>query len=232
MNKLWLLFFLSFPILADDRIVTVITTLSPHVSKAQATEYAAAMSKYSEQYDVDWRVAAAIFKQESDFKMGEVNETYRDFGMGQINYRNIKVLNLDLARLLTDVDYTIHQTYRILHDLKQRYNHGYTGYKQWFTRYHSFTLEFRKLYWHGTKKTGTDGLAYKLEVIDKVLKKYERSAQNRNAQSSGAQPGRPGSKGVFGQFVRSGAPSPKVPDKKRLYSRVHDLARPREDVWD
>lgn len=138
----------SYAFKSNEReIESVIKHLSPHLTQNEASKYAIIIKKYSEKYDIDWVIPVAIFKQESDFVLNTVNYKTNDIGMGQLNwYWHVKKKRLDLKKLLTDADYAIHETYKILYSLKRRYNTGSTGWRRWFTRYHSFRPSDRKRY--------------------------------------------------------------------------------------
>ena len=82
---------------------------------------------------------------ESTFKTGSTSHT-RDYGLGQINYKTAKHFGIDTKRLLTDYEYAIEQTIRILSKLKGQFDSPHTNWRAWYTRYHSYTPEFRKVY--------------------------------------------------------------------------------------
>lgn len=165
-------------------IARVIMDLSPHVGEKNAVDYAIIIDKYSTEYDLNWKIVVAILKQESDFVHGEIDERYRDFGIGQINWQNVKAMEIDLGLLLTDVDYALRQTFMILANLKKKYDTGSTGYWAWYTRYHSFTPKMRRKYYWGRKKSGHDGLRYKFERIERSLKRVGEQV-NRRARATG-----------------------------------------------
>lgn len=66
-----------------------------------------------------------------------------DFGIGQINYRNIAKLGFDKERLLTDLDYSVDIAALML---KKKYKYyGKTG-PDWWTRYNAYDPDKRKIY--------------------------------------------------------------------------------------
>ena len=132
------------PVIEKTEIIgNVINTIAPHIEKKLSQEYGIIINKYSQQFDIDWKIVVAIFKQESDFDIKAVNFRTRDFGIGQFNYRNIVFFEIDLGKLLTDADYAILQTYKLLYDLKKRHYHKEIG---WYNRYHSGTPALRHKY--------------------------------------------------------------------------------------
>lgn len=54
-----------------------------------------------------------------------------DFGLGQINIRNVKKLKLDINRLLSDVNYNLDESLKILSQFKKSHPLD----KAWFVRY-------------------------------------------------------------------------------------------------
>lgn len=138
---------LANPAHALDEIAFVIRELSPHVTEKQSLVYANSIRRYSIQYNIDWKIAVAIFKRESNFTMGAVETRSRDYGLGQINHRNITHRNINKKKLLTDPDYAIHETYKILDELNRKYNTNAKGWRKWYTRYHSFTPVHRQKYY-------------------------------------------------------------------------------------
>jgi len=129
-----------------------ITLLQPGLNIAYIKKLSAIIDKYSRKFDVDWEIIVAILKVESNFNVKAVNYKSNDFGIGQINIINMKHYGFDLGKQLTDVDYAVHNTCLILYDLKQKYNTKSQGVFQWFTRYHSYTSNYRKIYYEKLKK--------------------------------------------------------------------------------
>jgi len=134
---------------ADHPIFNSIKKLSPDINDKQAKKYATIIEKYSKEYQVDWHIVLAIFRQESNFQLDAVNYASGDYGIGQIHHTNIKAKKLSLVKLLTDPEYAINQTFVMLSELKKSYEKKEKN--TWFTRYHSFKAENRKEY-HGILK--------------------------------------------------------------------------------
>lgn len=134
---------------ANEQIASTIQDLSPHIDRQTAKKYAIIIDKYSRKYKINWRIPVAIFRQESNFRINEVNYKTDDFGIGQLNYYwHIKKKEIDLKRLFNEPDYAIHETYKILYNLKKKYHTGAKGWYQWYTRYHSFRPNRRKRYYN------------------------------------------------------------------------------------
>lgn len=133
----------------QQQIYKVITNLQPALTDQKAAKLADAISRYSEEFGIDWKLSVAIMFKESSLRMDpqncKVNFTKcNDMGIGQVRYSVWgKVLNIDKKRMVTDVDYAVRKTFKVLHDYKSRY-----GKKElnWFTRYHSATPELRYAY--------------------------------------------------------------------------------------
>ena len=107
-----------------------------------------------------------IDKQESDKKMKDFEracdeclnkiDKYRrericfDFGISEINFRTARRYNLDIHRLMTDLEYSIESGLRILADFQKRW------FKKepidWWSRYNSPTRENRDIYEEQVKR--------------------------------------------------------------------------------
>jgi hypothetical protein len=79
--------------------------------------------------------------------MKAVNYKSRDFGIGQINALNMQYYKFDLGKQMTDLNYAVNNTFIMLCYLKEKYYTKNTNYLQWFTRYHSFNIKYRKSYY-------------------------------------------------------------------------------------
>lgn len=162
------------------KIAYVINYVSPHVELKTAYQYAIIIEKYSLKYDIDWKVIVAIIRQESNFVHGEIDDSYRDFGISQFNYRTIKSKQLDLGLLLTDIDYALHETVKHLSFLKKKFYTGSKGYWAWYTRWNSYKASTRKRYWTGTREHKyTNGLRNKFRLVRKGIKDYEVNARDK-----------------------------------------------------
>jgi hypothetical protein len=121
----------------------------------------------SVKYGIDWKIPVAIFKQESNFNYKAVNFKSRDFGLGQINAINIEYYKIDLGKLLTEKDYAVEETIKLLAFLC---NNGRD--KGCYTKYHSYTPSQRKKYKNTLKKH--------FLAIEEVINEWR---SNRDAES-------------------------------------------------
>lgn len=125
----------------------LISEYCPNLSKEASIRYADILYKYSRQHEIDWLIPMAIFIQESRFNVKAINWDSKDFGIGQLNYRTIKNRKVDLGLLLTNEDYAISETLKLLAELRDKYDRidKKVG-RKWFTRYHSFKPSHRDKY--------------------------------------------------------------------------------------
>ena len=170
--------------LQASQIEYVISEISPHLNEKKISKYAKIIDRYSEYFDVEWEVAVAIFKQESDFIHGEIDAKYRDFGIGQINWTNIKARKLNLAKLLTNEEYAFKITFEMLKELKTKYNTNSRGHWRWFTRYNSYTPSVRRKYFYGRLKSGRDGLKHKLDKIEDLKIEYTKKFKSFSSRTT------------------------------------------------
>lgn len=171
---------------ANDEIASVIMHISPHVKEENAARYAILIDKYSKEYGVDWKIIVAIIRQESNFVHGEIDDSYRDFGISQFNWRTIKNKQLDLGLLLTDEEYAIKETVKHLAFLKKKYYTGSKGYWVYYTRWNSYNTKVRKRYWYGTTEHKyTNGLRHKLRLIRKAIDGRKQGEQTTSRLSKG-----------------------------------------------
>lgn len=117
--------------------------------------------KYSKIYKVDSMLLTAIFAQESGYVTGakncikgydkkalderriEIREICVDFGIAQINYRNVGKLKLDVFKMLEDLDYTVEQGAKILKNFQNKYSSKDIS---WWSRYNAKSKIKRELY--------------------------------------------------------------------------------------
>jgi hypothetical protein len=158
-------------------ITNSIKELTPSIEAEEARKLAVVIESAANKHSVDWRVLVAILKQESNFNLEAVNYETRDYGIGQINYRNIKRLEISLAKLLTDLEYAVETTAKFIAENCNKYGKlDYSTGRKCYTRYHSFTPSQRDKY----------ALLLKghLNVIEKVVQN-ERRKQYNTATSKG-----------------------------------------------
>jgi len=87
--------------------------------------------KIALQHNIDPKLFEAIIRQESSFKVNAINLRSQDYGLGQINIRNIRSLGLDKHRLTTDPTYNLTHSALILQRIQRLYAHE----DQWWCRY-------------------------------------------------------------------------------------------------
>ena len=152
-------------------ISPIIQSLNPHISEKDADKYGKLIEDYSVRYGIDWKIIVAIIYQESNFKLDAANcsnSGCQDFGMVQINFRNIKRLKLNMGKLLTDPEYNIFAMSEMLIDLKKRFSKKD---KRWFARYHSSTPSFKSIYYRMLKKHFKD--------IERILDEQKKDNNRR-----------------------------------------------------
>lgn len=131
----------------QDMVCVAVRGLNPDLDQGTVDRYVRSIKDHSKRYEVDWKIAVAIFKQESNFNVKAVNWKTRDFGIGQLHYKTIENMQVDLGQLLSDHDYAIEQTFKILRELRVKYDKidNRNG-QRWYTRYHSFNTTHRNDY--------------------------------------------------------------------------------------
>lgn len=121
--------------------------LQPALSQEKSKKLAKAIEREAEQHKIDWRLITAILFQESSLRVDPQNclknqsRCTGDYGIGQVRYKVwSKQFDIDKVRMMSDADYSITMSVKVLADYKSRY-----GKKElnWFTRYHSATPEHR-----------------------------------------------------------------------------------------
>lgn len=89
----------------------------------------------------------ALFKVESNFGT-QLKGHYRgeliDYGWGQINVHNIKRLDLNINRLVNDIEYSIEESVKFMASVKRSYIKSEPA--NYYSRYHSGTPKFRRIY--------------------------------------------------------------------------------------
>lgn len=124
-------------------------------NKERAHLVATAIVESSKNNDIDSEIYLAILFKESSLLtdpqncLKEAKSCTGDYGMSQVNYRTWgKVLNIDKAKMLTDVAYSIEVGARVLSYYKRYENKD----SIWYARYHSKTPRLKKMYAHQLHK--------------------------------------------------------------------------------
>lgn len=115
--------------------------LRPSLDTKYAERLSFYINLYAEKYDLPKDLHIAILFQESTFRLNATNGN--DFGIGQINRRTAKYFCPDIPRLMTDLNYSVHCSAKVLHDFKKRYSKKE---KYWWTRYNSSNKIYRERY--------------------------------------------------------------------------------------
>lgn len=128
-------------------IATVISTLQPEWKKDhnKLNKLSNSILNNSIRTGIDWKLAIAIFYQESSLKLDPTNclkhNKCNDLGIGQVRYSVWgKEFNLDRKRMLSDAEYAISKSFDVMHYYKEQYSNKELN---WYTRYHSKTKEHR-----------------------------------------------------------------------------------------
>lgn len=158
----YIAFFLISPLYGSNEVSKGVKLLNEKLSNPYLKQLSATIEKHSKTYKVPWKVIVAILKVESNFDMKAVNYPSRDFGISQINAINMKYYKIDLGKQMTDLDYAIENTCKILSNLRKKYDTDSKYHFQWFTRYHSFSMHRRVIY-YGLLKPHLKALEYKNE---------------------------------------------------------------------
>ncbi len=111
-----------------------IVKLKPEINKAYAIELARSIDEHSKAYQIPSEAMVKLAYIESGFKLNAVNKRTLDYGVFQINIRNIKYYNLKKHDLLIDTDYSVragamvfsyfYHRYGNLKEAVKRYNCG------------------------------------------------------------------------------------------------------------
>jgi hypothetical protein len=83
----------------------------------------------------------AVFMQESSYVLAAVGPT-KDYGIGQINIKTVSGFNLSKDRILTDVEYSVESSFKVMADFKRMYGKD----PEYWTRYNSSDPEKRQQY--------------------------------------------------------------------------------------
>ena len=134
----------------------------PKINKKYAMKLSNVIHKMSVKYKIPKEIYTAILAQESEYVLNSKNcfkgyvelkngediqytETRlcTDYGISQMNYRNIEKMKLDIHLLLTDLEYSVEQGAKVLRWAMLKYKDKEDD---WYTRYHSGTRVLRDIY--------------------------------------------------------------------------------------
>ena len=131
------------------------------INKAYAMKLSNIIYKKSKQYNIDSRIFTAMLAQESMYKLTSKNcttgyKTYpdktiykivkvcSDFGLSQIHYRTAEKYKFDVARLTTDLEYSVDAGMQVLSYFKKRYKKKEPD--TYWSYYNTSTPSKRKIY--------------------------------------------------------------------------------------
>lgn len=138
--------------------IGIIMNNNPTIEKHRAEKIALHLDKYKKQFKIPARIMLGIWMHESAYKVNAVNHKSKDYGIGQINERTIKLYGIDKDRLLKDLDYSIYKSVKVF---------------SWFYKNYP-PKEAIKRYNVGTRPT-----AIQREEAKKYYKKVEKYALNQ-----------------------------------------------------
>ena len=126
-----------------DIIYNKILKNKPDINRSYAKKLANIIDIKSIKYNIDPIQYTAMLAQESQYRLEAVNTTTGDYGISQINYRTAAAYGLDIARLISDLEYSVEAGLIVLFDFKKRYAYKETDY---WSRYNSSNRTKRDTY--------------------------------------------------------------------------------------
>lgn len=117
--------------------------LQPSLSVVKARKLAQAFQTTAHSCGMDWRILVSIAYHESSLIIGTVNPTTQDYGLMQVNVKNILRFGLSRDKLLKDPAYSLEFACKLLKDNQKRYS---SKHPYWIGIYRSGTaLSKRKI---------------------------------------------------------------------------------------
>lgn len=137
--------------------------LQPSMEHGASVRLSNAICDSAKKYGVPPEVLTSVLSVESRFKVRAYNKRTKDYGIAQINQRNIEQLGLEKSRLLKDLEYSVDSGALILSWFFKTYSNVEP--EKWVCRYNVGT---RKL-------TGNIGRICKryVKLVKKRLKVWE-----------------------------------------------------------
>lgn len=126
----------------NDKILNSVYRLSPKIAKDSAYKIASAVERItsSNSCNIPWQILISIAFNESSFNISAINKKTLDYGIAQISIKNIKRMGLNTSRLLSDPEYSMHISCKLL-----MYNKKYKGkFSSWLGMYRSGTAIWKK----------------------------------------------------------------------------------------
>lgn len=84
--------------------------------------------KVSNEYNINPHLYTAILAHESMFRLDAVNAVSHDYGIAQINIKNIRRMQLDLDLILTDLEYSLRAGAQVLSHMRKNFSAHETSY--------------------------------------------------------------------------------------------------------
>jgi len=94
--------------------------------------------KYCKKNNIPCNIFKAILAVESRYELSAYNKKTKDYGIGQINEKTIEAMSLDKVKLMTDLDYSIRKSAKILAYFHKRFAHKE---QYWYVRYNVGTAK-------------------------------------------------------------------------------------------
>jgi len=133
----------------------------PELNDKYAMHISNIIHKKSRKYKIDARVLTAILAQESGYNQKAMNckkgfdavelekgnvkvvKVCFDFGIGEINYRQILRRKIDLFRIMEDLDYAVDIAAKMMSEFETRHGKNESDY---WTRYNAHNTIMRDIY--------------------------------------------------------------------------------------
>lgn len=151
MKKIFIsiVFLFSFSTLANidcskNPIYCQIVKNKPSINKKYAMKLSNLIYKMHKKYHIPSRIFTAILMQESGYSLGAKgkycgltsegvkNCIYTDFGISQIHWKTAELWGFDVAKLTTNLEYSVEAGAKVLHDVQERFE---AKDSDWYLRY-------------------------------------------------------------------------------------------------
>lgn len=151
-----------------SHIASAIERLQPALTDEDADRLALALEAVTEDAfcEISWQILLSVAFKESSLYRSAVGKSKNhkhniDFGLMQINKKNILRMGLDKDKLLKDEEYSLSVACSLLTDAKHRYSQNF---KYWLGIYHSGTA-----LWQANTKADAQEYHSKIMIIAKRI---------------------------------------------------------------
>lgn len=103
----------------------------PHLNKEFSKKLVKEVVAASKKHEIDPLVYLGVLGVESNFKLNKINQRSKDYGIAQVNWRNVRKFKMNRRRLTTDLKYSVESGAKILSWFQKNYAHE----SKWFVRY-------------------------------------------------------------------------------------------------